>query len=148
MKPTNSVNRLSKRGWALAVLAAVAAVGWIIRPASAQVGEGDANGLIGSWRLTVNVTDQGDGALLQFRPSYIPALGVLETTHHVARRRINETQIAATAFSLAQGGPGTALNGAFFGTEQVSLQPVIFADGNSFSANWTSSGFDQAEIRQ
>lgn len=53
----------------------------------------------------------------------------------------------ATTLSLAKGASHTALNGAFFGTEQVSFQPVISADGNSFSAHWTSTGFDQVEIR-
>lgn len=156
MKPTTRVNTFPKRVWAHLLLAAFAVASMAMRPASAQVGHGEANGLIGSWRVTVNVTDpQGvpsfpvlmtfhaDGTMLQSRPSYIPAFGVLETTHHGAWKRINGDQIAATTFSLAQGAPGNAaLNGAFFGTEKVSFQPVIGGDSDSFTAQWTSTVYD------
>jgi len=125
-------------------------------PARAQVGQGEANGLVGSWRVTVNVTNppgfasfpvlmtfHADGTMLQSRLIYIPAFGVLETTAHGAWKRINGNQIAATTFALVQGAPGNAaLNGAFFGTEKVSFQPVIAGDGNSFTAPWASTVYD------
>lgn len=112
--------------------------------------------LVGSWRVTVNVSNppgvpsfpvlmtfHADGTMLQSRLSYIPAYGVLETTHHGAWKRINWNQIAATTLSLAQGAPGNAaLNGAFFGTGKVSFQPMIAGDSNSFTAQWTSTVFD------
>jgi hypothetical protein len=155
MKATTA-NIFSKRVLAFAMLAALAVASMAIQPAHAQVGQGQADGMVGSWRVTVNVTDpQGfpsfpvlmtfhaDGTVLQTRPLYIPAFGVVETTHFGAWKRINDTQIAATTFSLAQGAPGnTVLNGAFFGTEQVNFQPIIAPDGNSFSAQWTSTVFD------
>jgi hypothetical protein len=49
-----------KRVRSLAVLAAIAAASVATRPAKAQVGIGEANGLIGSWRVTVNVTARRD----------------------------------------------------------------------------------------
>jgi hypothetical protein len=151
-----SVNTFSKRVWALAAFAVLAIAGMTTQPANAQVGRGEADSIIGSWRVTVNVSDpQGfpsfpvlmtfhaDRTMLQTRPLYIPAFGVLETTHFGAWKRINETQIAATTFSLAQGAPGNAaLNGALFGTEQVNFQAVVAPDGNSFNAQWTSTVFD------
>lgn len=156
MKVTTIINAFSKRIWALAACLALVTAGMATQPAHAQIGQGQADGMIGSWRVTVNVTDpQGvpsfpvlmafhaDGTVLQTRPLYIPAFGVMETTHFGAWKRISDTQIAATTFSLAQGAPGnTALNGAFFGTEQVNFQPVIAPDGNSFNAEWTSTVFD------
>ena len=156
MKSTTRVNSFSRRVWAAVVVATVTAVSVAPRPAHAQVGQGEADGLIGSWRVTVNVTNppgppsfpvlmtfHADGTLLQSRPSYIPAFGVLETTMHGAWKRIHGFQIAATTFALAQGAPGNAqLNGAFFGTEQVNFQPVISGDGNSFTAQWTSIVYD------
>jgi hypothetical protein len=156
MKLTKSVNAFTKRMWAFATFAALVAATMATPPAHAQVGQGQADGMVGSWRVTVNVTDpQGvpsfpvlmtfhaDGTLLQTRPLYIPSFGVMETTHFGAWKRLNDTQIAATTFSLAQGAPGNnALNGAFFGTEQVNFQPVIAPDGNSFTAQWTSTVFD------
>jgi len=151
-----TVNIFSKRVLALAAFAALAIAGVATQPANAQVGQGQADGMIGAWRVTVNVTDpQGvpsfpvlmafhaDGTMLQTRPLYIPSFGLLETTHFGAWKRINETQIAATTFSLVQGAPGNAaLNGALFGTEQVNFQPLIAPDGNSFNAQWTSTVFD------
>lgn len=156
MKVMTKVNLFPKRVWAFAVFAALALGIMAIQPAHAQVGAGEANGLVGSWRVTVNVTNpsgfpsfpvlmtfQADGTTLQSRLSYIPAFGVVETTAHGAWKRIDSSQIAVTTFLLAQGAPGNAaLNGAFFGTEQVNFQPVIAADGNSFSAQWTSTFFD------
>ena len=156
MKLTTSANAFTKRVRALAAFAALIAASMATQPVNAQVGQGQADGMVGSWRVTVNVTDpQGvpsfpvlmtfhaDGTVLQTRPLYIPSFGVMETTHFGAWKRINDTQIAATTFSLAQGAPGNnALNGAFFGTEQVNFQPVIAPDGNSFTAQWTSTVFD------
>ena len=60
-----------KRVRSLAVLAAIAATSVATRPARAQVGIGEANGLIGSWRMTVNVTE----------PSGFPSFPVLITFH-------------------------------------------------------------------
>jgi hypothetical protein len=156
MKPMTRVNAFLKRAWALVVLAAVVAAAIATQPARAQAGEEEAKSPVGSWRVTVNVTNpQGvpsfpvlitfhaDGTALQSRPSYIPQFGVLETTQYGAWKRISENQIAATTFSLAQGAPGnTALNGAFFGTEKVNFRPVISDDGNSFTAQWTSTVYD------
>lgn len=156
MKLRTIANTFSKRVWAFAAFAALAVACMAAQPANAQVGQGQADGMVGSWRVTVNVTDpQGvpsfpvlttfhaDGTILQTRPLYIPSFGVLETTHFGAWKRISETQIAATTFSLAQGAPGNAaLNGAFFGTEQVNFQPMIASDGDSFNAQWTSTVFD------
>jgi hypothetical protein len=156
MKATTGVNKFRKPMWAFVVLAAVAAASIAMRPASAQVGHEEARDLVGSWQVTVNVTDpQGvpsfpvlmtfhaDGTALQSRPSYIPAFGVLETTQYGAWKRTGENQAAATTLALAQGAPGNAaLNGAFFGTEKVSFQPVIATDGESFTAQWTSTVHD------
>jgi hypothetical protein len=150
-----TANIFSKRVLALAVLAAVIGTA-AARPAHAQVGEGDAHGLIGSWRVTANVTsEQGippfpvlmtfhaDGTMLQSRLYFLPAFGVISTTFHGAWRRVDGDQLATTSFSLAQGAPGNAaLNGAFFGTEQVSFRPVLGSDGNSFTAQWVSTVFD------
>jgi hypothetical protein len=126
------------------------------RPAQAQVGEGEANGLVGSWRVTAKVTSQqgfapfpvlmtfhADGTMLQSRLYFLPAFGVISTTFHGAWKRVDGNQLATTSFSLAQGAPGNgALNGAFFGTEQVSFRPVLGNDGNSFTAQWVSTVFD------
>ena len=156
MKPTTIVNTFPKRARALVVLAVLALANMTIGPASAQTQENEPIRLVGSWRVTVNVGEpQGvpsfpvlmafhaDSTMLQTRPTYVPSFGVLETTHFGAWKRITDTQFAATTFSLVQGAPGnTALNGAFFGTEQVSFQPVIAADGNSFIAQWTSTVVD------
>jgi hypothetical protein len=156
MKATTTANTFSKRVLVFAVFAVLGVGSVATQRANAQLGQGQADGMVGSWRVTVNVTEpQGvpsfpvlttfhaDGTVLQTRPLYIPAFGVLETTHFGGWKRINDTQIAATTFSLAQGAPGNAsLNGAFFGTEQVNFQPVIAADGNSFNAHWTSTVFD------
>jgi hypothetical protein len=156
MKSRTRINTFPKRVWAFAVLAAVAAFSMAIGPASAQEGHGEADRITGSWRVNVNVTDpagvpsfpvlmtfHSDGTLMQSRPYYIPAFGVLETTHHGAWRRIDDDQIAATTFSLSQGAPGNAaLNGEFFGTEKVNFKPVIGGDGNSFTALWTSTVYD------
>jgi hypothetical protein len=68
MKLTTSLNVFPKRVWAVAVLTAVGAAA-VAMPARAQVGEGEANGLIGSWRVTVNVTN----------PSGFPSFPVLMT---------------------------------------------------------------------
>jgi len=85
----------------------------------------------------------GDGNMSQSRLYFLPAFGVLTTSFHGAWSRINGNQIATTSFSLAQGAPSNAaLNGAFFGTEKVNFQPVLSADGNSFTAQWTSTVFD------
>jgi hypothetical protein len=156
MKPTMKVNTSRKPMWALVVLAAIAAASLAMRPASAQVGHEEARDLIGSWRVTATVTSlqgippfpvlmtfQADGTMSQSRLYYLPAFGVMTTSFHGAWKRLNENQIATTSFSLAQGAPGNAaLNGAFFGTEKVDFQPVLSSDGNSFSAQWTSTVFD------
>lgn len=156
MKPTMRVNIFSKRVWALALLVAAAVASMATRRAAAQVGQGEADGIIGSWRVTATVTSlQGippfpvlmtfhaDGTMSQSRLYYLPAFGVLTTSFHGAWARVNGNQIATTSFSLAQGAPGNAaLNGAFFGTEKVSFQPVLASDGNSFTALWVSTVFD------
>ena len=156
MKSKMMVNVFSRRVWAPVLLAAVAAAGIASRRASAQVGQGEAAGLIGSWRVTATVTSlQGiapfpvlmtfhaDGTLSQSRLYYLPAFGVLTTSFHGAWTRINGNQIATTSFSLAQGAPGNAaLNGAFFGTEKVNFRPVLASDGDSFTAQWVSTVYD------
>lgn len=156
MKPTMRVNMFSKRVWALAMLAAVAVASIATRRASAQVGQGEAGGLIGSWRVTATVTSlQGippfpvlmtfhaDGTMSQSRLYYLPAFGVLTTSFHGAWKQVGGNQIATTSFSLAQGAPGNAaLNGAFFGTEKVGFQPALASDGNSFTAQWVSTVYD------
>lgn len=156
MNLMTAIRDLSKRVSAFALLAAFALAGLATQPANAQAEKREADGMVGSWRVTVNVTDpqavpsfpvlmtfHADGTMLQTRPLYIPSFGVLETTHFGAWKRISGTQIAATSLSLAQGAPGnTTLNGAFFGTEQVNFQPVIGPDGNSFEAQWTSTVLD------
>jgi hypothetical protein len=138
------------------VLAALAVASMATHPACAQVGQGEADGLVGSWRVTATVTSlQGippfpvlmtfheDGTMSQSRLYYLPAFGVLSTSFHGAWKRVGENQIATTSFSLAQGAPGNAaLNGAFFGTEKVSFQPVLASDGNSFAAQWVSTVYD------
>jgi hypothetical protein len=155
MKPTIRANTFSKRVWILVVLAAVAAATLAMRPASAQAGEEDKSP-VGSWRTTATVTSlqgippfpvlmtfQADGTMSQSRLYYLPAFGVMTTSFHGAWKRIDGNQIATTSFSLAQGAPGNAaLNGAFFGTEKVDFQPVMGSDGNSFTAQWTSTVFD------
>jgi hypothetical protein len=156
MKTTTRVNRFRKPMLAFVVLAAVAAASLAMRPASAQVGHEEAMDLIGSWQVTATVTSlQGippfpvlmtfhaDGTMSQSRLYYLPAFGVMSTSFHGAWKRVNGNQIATTSFSLAQGAPGNAaLNGAFFGTEKVDFQPVIGSDGDSFTAQWTSTVFD------
>ena len=154
------VNTLPKRVWALAVIATFTVAGMAIRPSSAQArqadGGGEANRLIGTWQATANVAEpQGfpsfpvlmtfhaDGTMQQSRTSYIPAFGALETPHYGAWKRISETQFAVTDLALVQGAPGNAaLNGAFFGTEKVNFRPVLSSDGNSFTAQWTSTVYD------
>ncbi len=154
--PFARVATFPRRVWAVAVLLAAAGATVATQPARAQDGQGQGNGPVGSWRVTVNVTNpsgfpsfpvlmtfHADGTMLQSRLSYIPAFGVLETTAYGAWKPINGGQIAATTFALVQGAPGnTALNGAFFGTEKVNLQPVVASDGNSFTALWTSTVYD------
>ena len=156
MKSTMRANLFSRRVWALALLAAIAVGSMATRRATAQVGQGEAGGIVGSWRVTATVTTlQGippfpvlmtffaDGNMSQSRLYFLPAFGVLTTSFHGAWNRINGNQIATTSFSLAQGAPGNAaLNGAFFGTERVNFQPVLSADGSSFTAQWTSTVFD------
>ncbi|SPF54723.1 exported hypothetical protein [Candidatus Sulfopaludibacter sp. SbA4] len=70
MKPTR-LSTFPKRVWAVAVLTAVAGAGVATGPARAQVGQGEANGLVGSWRVTVNVTN----------PPGVPSFPVLMTFH-------------------------------------------------------------------
>lgn len=156
MKQMTRGKMFPKRVWALAALAVLAISSIVAVAASAQQDQEDGNSPVGSWSVTVTVTNpQGvpsfpvlmtfhsDGTMMQSRPSYIPAFGVLETTHHGAWKRMEGNRIAATTLSLSQGAPGnTVLNGAFFGTEKVSFQPVISADGKSFTAQWTSTVFD------
>ena len=156
MKLTTRTNTFRKPMRAFVLLAALALAGMATRPASAQVAHGEADGLVGSWRVTATVTSlQGippfpvlmtfhaDGTMSQSRLYYLPAFGVMSTSFHGAWKRINGNQIATTSFSLAQGAPGNAaLNGAFFGTEKVNFQPVLLSDGNSFTAQWTSTVFD------
>jgi len=149
MKPTVKVS-------ALVLFTAVAVAGIGAWQAAAQVGHGVAGGIIGAWRVTATVTTlQGvppfpvlmtfnaDGTLSQSRLYFLPAFGVLSTSFHGVWNRVNGNQIATTSLSLAQGAPGNAaLNGAFFGTETVNFQPVLSADGNSFTAQWTSTVVD------
>lgn len=156
MKPAMKMNIFSKWVWALALLAVVAVASMATRRATAQVGQGEADGIIGSWRVTATVTSlQGippfpvlmtfhaDGTMSQSRLYYLPAFGVITTSFHGAWTRVNGNQIATTSFSLAQGAPGNAaLNGGFFGTEKVNFQPLLGSDGNSFTAQWTSTVFD------
>ncbi len=153
---TTTLNIVLKRMWALAVFAAFTLASMATQPAYAQVGDGQADGMVGSWRVTATVTSlQGippfpvlmtfhaDGTMSQSRLYYLPAFGVISTSFHGAWKRIDANQIATTSFSLAQGAPGNAaLNGAFFGTEKVSFQPVLASDGNSFTAQWTSTVYD------
>src|SRR5260370_4682397 len=118
MKLTTIMNTFRKPMWAFAVLAALAIAGMATRPVSAQVGQGEADGFIGSWRVTATVTSlQGippfpvlmtfhaDGTMSQSRLYYLPAFGVMSTSFHGAWKRINGNQIATTSFSLAQGAP-------------------------------------------
>ena len=156
MKSTMRANLFSRRVWAFALLAAIGVGSMATRRATAQVGQGEAGEIVGSWRVTATVTTlQGippfpvlmtffaDGNMSQSRLYFLPAFGVLTTSFHGAWNRINGNQIATTSFSLAQGAPGNAaLNGAFFGTEKVNFQPVLSADGSSFTAQWTSTVFD------
>lgn len=140
---------------AMAALMAAIGAGLAALPVQAQVGQGEADGLIGSWQVTISVTNPpgfasfpvlmtyfADGNLLQSRLSYIPSFGVLETTAHGGWQR-NRNQISATTYALSQGAPGNAaLNGAFFGTEKVNFNPVIGPTGNTFTAAWTSTVYD------
>jgi hypothetical protein len=156
MKLTTPVNAFPKRVLVLAVLTALAVASMAFRPASAQVQEEESHRLVGSWRVTVDVgepqgfppfptlmTFHADGTMVQSRPYFIPNFGVIETTHHGVWKRISINQFAVTDFALAQGAPGNAaLNGAFFGTDNVNFQPVLAGDGNSFTAPWTSIGLD------
>lgn len=156
MKTTSRLNAVSKRVWALTVLAALAVSGIAIRAASAQVENQEPNRVVGSWRVAVTVTDpQGasgfltlmtfhtDGTMMQSRPYFVPQFGALETAHHGAWKRIDATHFAVNDFALIQGAPGNnALNGAFFGTDNVRFQPVLADDGNSFTAQWTTTALD------
>ena len=149
MKPTVKVT-------ALVLFTAVAVAGINAWQAAAQVGHGVAGGIIGAWRVTATVTTlQGvppfpvlmtfcaDGTMSQSRLYFLPAFGVLTTSFHGVWNRVNGNQIATTSLSLAQGAPGNAaLNGAFFGTETVNFHPVLSADGNSFTAQWTDTVVD------
>jgi hypothetical protein len=156
MKMTTTVNVVSKRIWLLAVVAVVLVAGMAIRTANAQVGYQEPNRLVGSWRVTVNIAEppghpafptlmtfQSEGTMMQSRPYFIPEFGAMETAHHGVWKRINATHFAVNDFALAQGAPGNAaLNGAFFGTDNVRFQPVLADDGNSFTAQWTSVALD------
>jgi len=147
----------ARRAWAMTLLASMIIANVVTWPARAQVGDGDANGLVGPWNVTINVTSppgfpsfpvlmtfHADGTMLQSRPSYIPAFGVLETPASGRWTRIRGNQIAATTIALVQGSPGnTTLNGAFYGTERVSFRPVISANGNSFAGQRTNTVYDQ-----
>src|SRR6516165_8093420 len=149
MKPTVKVR-------ALVLLTAVAVAGTGTWRATAQVGKGAGGRIVGAWRVTATVTTlQGvppfpvlmtfcaDGTMSQSRLYFLPAFGVLTTSFHGVWNRVNGNQIATTSLSLAQGAPGNAaLNGAFFGTETVNFHPVLSADGNSFTAQWTSTVVD------
>lgn len=156
MKPTVKLNLFSRPVSALVLLVAVAVASIGTWRAAAQVGQGVAGGIIGSWRVTATVstlqgvapfpvlmTFQADGTMSQSRLYFLPAFGVLSTSFYGAWNRVNGNQIATTSYSLAQGAPGnTALNGSFFGTEKLNFQPVLSADGNSFTAQWTSTVVD------
>jgi hypothetical protein len=152
---TTRENSLLKRAWVSAAFTlAIALI--TAMPASAEAGQEEAEEIVGCWRVTATVeslqgippfpvlmTFQADGTMSQSRLYFLPTFGVITTEFHGEWKRIHEHQIATTSFSLAQGAPGnTALNGAFFGTEKVSFQPVIAPDGNSFTAQWTSIVFD------
>ena len=155
MKPTVKVNLFSRPGWAFVLLGAVALASMGPWRAVAQVGQGEAGGIIGAWRVTATVTSlQGvppfpvlmtfhaDGTMSQSRLYFLPLFGVLTTSFHGVWHRVG-SDIATTSLSLAQGAPGNgALNGAFFGTETVNFQPVLSADGNAFTAQWTSTVVD------
>ncbi len=140
----------------LVLFTAIAVAGTGAWRAEAQAGHGVGGGIVGAWRVTATVTSlQGvppfpvlmtfcaDGTMSQSRLYYLPAFGVLLTSFHGVWNRVNGNQIATTSLSLAQGAPGNAaLNGAFYGTETVNFQPVLSADGNSFTAQWTSTVVD------
>jgi hypothetical protein len=156
VNPTVKVTLFSRRVWTLILLAVVAVAGIGTWRAAAQEGQGEAGGIIGSWSVTASVstlqgvppfpvlmTFHADGTMSQSRLYYLPAFGVLSTSFHGAWNRVKGNQIATTSLSLAQGAPGNAaLNGAFFGTETVNFRPVLSADGNSFTAQWTSTVVD------
>jgi hypothetical protein len=149
MKPTVKVR-------ALVLFTAVALAGTGTWRAAAHSGKGEGGGIVGAWSVTTTVTTlQGvppfpvlmtfcaDGTMSQSRLYYLPAFGVLSTSFHGVWQRVNGHQIATTSLSLAQGAPGNAaLNGAFYGTETVKFQPMLSADGNSFTAQWTSTVVD------
>ncbi len=155
MKRT-TMNPFSRRAWALGLLAAVIGGNVATQSARAQAKAGDAAGLVGSWFVTINVvsppgfssfpalmTFHPDGTMLQSRLSYIATFGMLETPGYGGWMPTKWNQIAATTVALVQGAPGnTSLNGAFTGTEKVNFQPVLSGDGNSFTAQWTSTVSD------
>lgn len=155
MKPMTKVNMVPKRASALALLGALVGLGAAIQGARAQVEDGP-NRLLGSWRVTVSVAEpqgqpafftlmtfQSEGTMMQSRPYFVPQFGAMETAHHGAWKRIGANRFAVNDFALIQGAPGNAaLNGAFLGTDNVSFQPVLADDGDSFTAQWTSRALD------
>ncbi|HLK69577.1 MAG TPA: hypothetical protein VKU19_39375 [Bryobacteraceae bacterium] len=143
-------------------LAAMAGCGLVSTLAHAQDNQGDSARIVGSWRVTVTVTNppgfpltsfpvmmtfHSDGTTLGSRLSYIPygpGGAVLETTGHGAWQRSSANRINAVLQQLLQGGPGNTvlLNGVFWATETVKFQPVLGPDGNSFTAPWTGAVVD------
>ncbi|HYW46189.1 MAG TPA: hypothetical protein VE959_25210 [Bryobacteraceae bacterium] len=143
-------------------LLAIASCGPVSSVMYAQDGNGDAGRIVGSWRVTVTVTNppgfplssfpvmmtfHSDGTALGSRLSYIPygpGGAVLETTGHGAWQRSPGNQISAVLQQLLQGGPGNTvlLNGVFWATETVKFSPVVGPDGNSFTAPWTGTVVD------
>jgi hypothetical protein len=137
------------------VFAAVAVATLAIRPASARADD-ESNSLVGSWQVTVNVAEptgvapfpavmsfHADGTMQQSRPYFVPQFAALETAHYGAFKQTGPNQFAVTDLAAIQGAPGnTTLNGAVIGFDSVSFQPVVFADRNSFMAQWTSTATD------
>src|SRR5436305_11174983 len=136
---------------AVVALTAAAFTGVISRGAHAQTGLGDTNGMVGSWRVNVDVTNpagfpsfpvlmtfHSDGTVVESRLSYIPqgpSGAIVETTGHGAWQRLPGNQIAASFLSLLQGAPGTSLlNGAFWATEKLNMRPVLGSASNTFTA--------------
>ena len=146
----------------LALLTVIGGSGMVSNVARAQGNASDAGKIVGSWRVTVTVTNppgfpissfpvmmtfHSDGTTLGSRLPYIPygpGGAVLETTGHGAWQRSPSNQINAVLQQLLQGGPGNTviLNGAFWATETVKFQPVLGGDGNSFTAVWTGTVVD------
>jgi hypothetical protein len=148
-------NAFSKRVWAVAVLAVLVVAGMATRTMSAHADD-ESNSLVGSWLVNVTVANpagvpafpslmsfHADGTMQQSRPYFVPQFAALETAHYGAFKQIGANQFAVTDIASTQGAPGnTTLNGAVIGFDSVSFQPVVSADGNSFTAQWNSTATD------